>query len=106
MPGPLTDIIRKKIRAEGPISIADYMALALGHPEHGYYRKQDPFGAAGDFITAPEISQIFGEMIGRLVRRDVAPGGVRADEPRRAGTGTRHVDGRPAARHQTRAGFP
>jgi SAM-dependent MidA family methyltransferase len=60
----LTSIIVKKIEAEGPISVADYMALALGHPEHGYYRKQDPLGLRGDFITAPEISQIFGEMIG------------------------------------------
>jgi NADH dehydrogenase [ubiquinone] 1 alpha subcomplex assembly factor 7 len=40
------------------------MALALGHPEHGYYRKQDPLGRSGDFITAPEISQVFGELIG------------------------------------------
>ncbi|MFZ4542009.1 MAG: class I SAM-dependent methyltransferase [Rickettsiales bacterium] len=61
---PLTAIIRDKITASGPISIADYMNLALGHPEHGYYIKRDPFGVRGDFITAPEISQIFGEMIG------------------------------------------
>lgn len=61
---PLTPIIRDKILAEGPISVADFMELALAHPEHGYYRKQDPLGARGDFITAPEISQIFGEMIG------------------------------------------
>jgi NADH dehydrogenase [ubiquinone] 1 alpha subcomplex assembly factor 7 len=60
----LTAIIRDKIVADGPISIADYMGLALGHPEHGYYVKQDPFGARGDFVTAPEICQIFGEMIG------------------------------------------
>lgn len=61
---PLTPIIREKIAATGPISIADYMRLALVHPEHGYYIKRDPLGARGDFITAPEISQIFGEMIG------------------------------------------
>ncbi len=60
----LAAILREKIAANGPISIADYMGLALGHPEHGYYIKRDPFGMRGDFITAPEISQIFGEMIG------------------------------------------
>ncbi len=60
----LLDIIRAQIRATGPMTVADYMALCLGHPKHGYYTTRDPLGAAGDFITAPEISQMFGEMIG------------------------------------------
>ncbi len=61
---PLLPLIRDLIRNQGPISVADYMALALDHPDFGYYRTQDPFGAAGDFITAPEISQVFGELLG------------------------------------------
>ncbi len=56
--------LERLIAAEGPISVARYMAEALGHPEHGYYMRGDPLGAAGDFITAPEISQMFGELIG------------------------------------------
>ncbi len=61
---PLTDIIRQQIRATGPMNMAEYMSLCLGHPEHGYYMHKDPFGVAGDFTTAPEISQLFGELIG------------------------------------------
>lgn len=49
---------------EGPISVERYMALCLGHPRHGYYVTRDPLGRAGDFTTAPEISQMFGELIG------------------------------------------
>jgi NADH dehydrogenase [ubiquinone] 1 alpha subcomplex assembly factor 7 len=56
--------IRALIAAEGPISVERYMALCLGHPEHGYYMTRDPLGAAGDFTTAPEISQMFGELLG------------------------------------------
>lgn len=56
--------IAAMIGAEGPIGIDRFMALALGHPRHGYYMTRDPFGLAGDFVTAPEISQMFGEVLG------------------------------------------
>ncbi len=56
----LSDIIR----ARAPVNIAEYMELCLAHPAHGYYQTRDPFGSDGDFVTAPEISQMFGEMLG------------------------------------------
>jgi NADH dehydrogenase [ubiquinone] 1 alpha subcomplex assembly factor 7 len=60
----LLEIIKAKIRESGPMDIGTYMELCLGHPEHGYYMTRDPFGVDGDFTTAPEVSQLFGEMIG------------------------------------------
>jgi NADH dehydrogenase [ubiquinone] 1 alpha subcomplex assembly factor 7 len=61
--GPLAQLLADEIRRGGPISIAEYMALALGHPRHGYYITRDPLGPDGDFTTAPEVSQFFGELI-------------------------------------------
>jgi NADH dehydrogenase [ubiquinone] 1 alpha subcomplex assembly factor 7 len=63
----LGDLIDMQIRTAGPMSLATFMGLCLTHPSRGYYRKADPLGAQGDFITAPEISQMFGEMIGAWI---------------------------------------
>lgn len=60
----LRDILLARIAEAGPITLADYMAECLTHPSLGYYTTRDPLGAAGDFTTAPEISQMFGEMVG------------------------------------------
>jgi len=61
---PLGELLADRIRREGPLTVREYMRLCLTHPEHGYYRSRPAVGAAGDFITAPEISQVFGELIG------------------------------------------
>ncbi|MBV9287039.1 MAG: SAM-dependent methyltransferase, partial [Hyphomicrobiales bacterium] len=60
----LLDEIKAIIADGGPITVEQYMQIALTHPDHGYYMSRDPFGAAGDFTTAPEISQMFGELLG------------------------------------------
>ncbi|MEM7212175.1 MAG: SAM-dependent methyltransferase, partial [Pseudomonadota bacterium] len=61
---PLEGILSREIVQTGPISTARYMDLCLSHPQHGYYTTRDPLGTGGDFTTAPEISQMFGEMLG------------------------------------------
>lgn len=60
----LAESLKRRIRQDGPLTVAAYMAECLMHPAHGYYTTRTPFGAKGDFITAPEISQMFGELVG------------------------------------------
>ena len=59
----LKDRLKRLIASAGPLSVADYMATCLFDPESGYYTTREPFGASGDFTTAPEISQMFGELV-------------------------------------------
>jgi NADH dehydrogenase [ubiquinone] 1 alpha subcomplex assembly factor 7 len=61
---PLEAEIRRRIQMAGPMPVRQYMDLCLNHPVHGYYTTRDPLGRGGDFITAPEISQVFGELLG------------------------------------------
>ena len=63
MPDLRSELIGR-IKAQGPLSIATFFTECLLHPKFGYYTTRDPFGAQGDFTTAPEISQIFGEILG------------------------------------------
>jgi NADH dehydrogenase [ubiquinone] 1 alpha subcomplex assembly factor 7 len=61
---PLLSEIKRLIKSAGPIPVWRYMELCLMHPQHGYYLSRDPLGREGDFITAPEVSQMFGELLG------------------------------------------
>ncbi|WP_245436135.1 SAM-dependent methyltransferase [Methylobacterium sp. V23] len=79
MTSPLFAALRDEILASGPIGLDRYMGLCLGHPVHGYYRTRDPLGSRGDFITAPEISQMFGELIGIWIAASWGAMGAPAD---------------------------
>ena len=63
---PLETLLLERA-AVAPLTLAEYMTQCLLHPAHGYYTTRDPLGRAGDFITAPEISQMFGELLGLCI---------------------------------------
>lgn len=81
---PLETEIRRRIEVAGPMPVGQYMALCLSHAEHGYYMTRDPLGRSGDFTTAPEVSQMFGELVGlwaaTVWQTMGAPAGVRLVE--------------------------
>jgi SAM-dependent MidA family methyltransferase len=72
---PLERALRERIAAEGPITVEAYMAACNAH----YYATRDPFGAAGDFVTAPEVSQMFGELVGAALADCWARAGAPSD---------------------------
>ncbi|MCX7567002.1 SAM-dependent methyltransferase [Sulfitobacter sp. F26169L] len=60
----LREVLTAQINAQGPMRLDEYISACLLHPKYGYYTTRTPFGSGGDFITAPEISQMFGELVG------------------------------------------
>ncbi|MEZ5866813.1 MAG: hypothetical protein R3D25_23070 [Geminicoccaceae bacterium] len=96
---PLGRELAALIAAHGPIDVGTFMALALGHPTHGYYPSRATLGPDGDFVTAPEASQLFGELVGAAL----AATWLQAGGPPARGRGPARQ--RHAARRSL-AGFP
>ena len=71
----LKKVLHRRISALGPLTIAQFMTIALTDPQYGYYSNKEPFGVEGDFITSPEISQMFGELIGAWLANNWATNG-------------------------------
>lgn len=97
----LKDRLAREIALTGPMTVADYVVRCLHDPRDGYYATRPAIGASGDFITAPMVSQMFGELIGlwaiELWRRLGAPERVRLVEVG-PGDGTLMADALRAAR--------